>query len=469
MVSTREQKRVVAEGQHPLYHSGTVELICAFVGPGHWAFKAPISKLWLQSYRKVPVKYKTRFAQDRRCIQMTQFECAFASKATLRHALDYGLDWKPKDNHTGYGMFSDIGKYADKEVLSAAFKMGMPKHTYLNNGAAAAGDLVKLKLLCKKMKCPLSKDEIMVSAVKGGSVPLLRFLVKEGCLIDVETLASAARSGSTPVLEYLLEQEDVEGWYGWLDDAACSGHLHVLRWAAAKDTDGTIVWNDRELCGSAAQSGSIEMMQFLQEKGANLAEHNVTSDDGWEEESITTKAARGEQKHMLLWLKQQGILPTVHAMRDAAELDMLDMCLFLHTECSCPWDASVLSSAANNSYFELIQALHERGCPIDVHPVRWHAARYGRIDMLQYLLQLPDQPVWTPEQLTALLNLAGLSEHLAVAKWLRQQGAEWPEVLGRNGSMWKDKLLQWARRQGCTSSELPAYFVVAAVDEDEAE
>jgi hypothetical protein len=179
----------------------------------------------------------------------------------------------------------------------------------------------------------------------------------------------------------------------------------------------------------------------------------------WAEDSITTKAARGEQKHMLLWLKQQGILPTVHAMRDAAELDMLDMCLFLHTECSCPWDVSVLSSAANNGFFELVQALHERGCPIDVHPVRWHAARYGRVDILEYLLQLPDQPVWTPEQLTALLNLAGLNQHLAVAKWLRQQGAEWPEVLGNTTRKWKGKTLQWARREGCTS-ELPTDAII---------
>eukprot|EP00953_Heterococcus_sp_UTEX-ZZ885_P027938 14933-Heterococcus_DN1.PRE.2 len=68
MVATREQKHVVAERQHPLYHRGNVELICAFVGPGHWAFKAPISKLWHQSYTKVLVKYKTRFVQARRCI-----------------------------------------------------------------------------------------------------------------------------------------------------------------------------------------------------------------------------------------------------------------------------------------------------------------------------------------------------------------------------------------------------------------
>jgi hypothetical protein len=340
-------------------------------------------------------------------------------------------------------------------MLSAAFKAGMPKHKHLNDGAAAAGDLAKLKFLYKKMKCPLVEDEVIVSAAQSGSVPLLQFLVKEGCLIADDTLAAAASAGSIPVLEYLLEhEEETTVRHDWLSDAALSGHLHVLRWAADNDTESAIEWNDRSICSSAAQSGSIEMMQFLQEKGANLAEHNVTSDAGWEEESVTTKAARGERKEML-WLKQQGIVPTVHAMRDAAELDMLDMCLFLHTECSCPWDASVLIGAANNGFFELVQALHERGCPIDVHPVRWHAARCGRVDILERLLQMPGQPVWTPKQLTALLNLAGKTEQLAVAKWLRQQGAEWPTVLGNTTRNWKGKLLQWARRQVCTS-ELPA-------------
>jgi hypothetical protein len=462
MVETRGAKRVVAERQHPLYHRGTVELICAYVGPGHWAFKAPISKLWLQSYRQVPVKNRVRFIQERRSIQMTHYESAFASQATLQHALDYGLNWK----FQSWGMFSAIGKCADKEVLTAAFKKGMPRHTHLNDGAALAGDLAKLKFLCKKMKCPLDKGEITVSAAAGGSVPLLKFLVKEGCEIDDETFNAAAGAGSIPVLEYLMEQEEEDAiWTSWLDAAAFKGHLHVLQWALEADTEGTIEWNGGGICCSAAQGGSIAAMQFLQQRGANLAEHNVTSDDSWAaEDSITTTAARGERKEMLLWLKQQGILPTVHAMRDAAELDMLDMCLWLHAE-GCPWDATVLNSAANNGFLELVQALRERGCPIDIHTVRWHAVRHGRIDVLQYLLQLPDQPHWAPEQLTTLLNNAGLAEQLAVAKWLRQQGAEWPEVLGRAPyRKWKGKALQWARRAGCTS-ELPAEPELEVEDE----
>jgi hypothetical protein len=258
-------------------------------------------------------------------------------------------------------------------------------------------------------------------------------------------------------LEYLLEHiDEFDEWTNVLGAAALDGHLHVLRWAADNDAEGEIEWDERNLCCSAAQSGSIETMQFLQEKGANLAEHNVSSDDGWEEESITTKAARGERKEMLLWLKQQGMLPTVHAMRAAAERDMLDMCLFLHTECSCPWDASVLSSAANNGFFGLVQALHEHGCPIDVHAVGAAAAFHGKVDILEYLLHRPDEPdQWETEQLTALLNFAGLSEQLAAVKWLRQQGVEWPAVLGEQGRKWQGKTLQWARRQGCTS-EMPA-------------
>eukprot|EP00953_Heterococcus_sp_UTEX-ZZ885_P025435 13829-Heterococcus_DN1.PRE.5 len=265
MVQTRDAKRVIAERQHPLYHSGTVELICAYVGPGHWAFKAPINKLWLQSYRKVPVKNKARFIQDRRTIQMTHFEQASAAVNTLKYALDYGLNWEY------WSMFAAIGKCADKEVLTAAFKMGMPKHQNLNIGAAEAGDLAKLKFL-------------------------------EGCKFHDETFAAAASAGSIPVLEYLLGQEKVTIWNGWLGEAAESGHLHVLQWAA-QDEEFHLDWNARNLCSSAAQSGRIEMMQFLQQQGADLSEHNISSDTPWADESITTMAARSE---LVKWLRQQG-------------------------------------------------------------------------------------------------------------------------------------------------------------------
>eukprot|EP00953_Heterococcus_sp_UTEX-ZZ885_P020371 11402-Heterococcus_DN1.PRE.2 len=306
------------------------------------------------------------------------------------------------------------------------------------------------------MKCPLDVYDVMESAVGGGSVPLLQFLVQEGCEFYNSTFALAAGAGSIPVLEYLKEADVGPNGADWLAAAALNGHLHVLRWAADNDTDGAIVWNDRELCSSAAQSGSIEMLQFLQEKGANLAEHNVSSDiEDWEEESITTAAARSDRKEVLRWLKEQGILPGVAAMREAAGLDLIDMCLFLHTECSCPWYDNLLRTASNAGYFQLVRALHEHGCPIDVRSVRKAAAHQGSVDMLQYLKQLPDQPVWTPQLWTSLLHIAGLNQQLAAAQWLRQQGAEWPAVLGTSHKQrWRGEALRWAFREGWLPADL---------------
>jgi hypothetical protein len=38
-----------------------------------------------------------------------------------------------------------------------------------------------------------------------------------------------------------------------------------------------------------------------------------------------------------------------------------------------------------------------------------------------------------------------------VLQWLRQQGAQWPPVLQRNGRLWIDAAVVWARAEGCTS------------------
>jgi hypothetical protein len=65
---------------------------------------------------------------------MTSYVNAFASVATLKWSREYGLKWYICDP---CGMFSARGKCADKEMLTAAFKMGMPADSFLNAGAAA--------------------------------------------------------------------------------------------------------------------------------------------------------------------------------------------------------------------------------------------------------------------------------------------------------------------------------------------
>jgi hypothetical protein len=59
--------------------------------------------------------------------------------------------------------------------------------------------------------------------------------------------------------------------------------------------------------------------------------------------------------------------------------------------------------------------------------------------------------VTSTAMLTEMLDKAAYYENLHAAKWLREQGAEWPTVL--KGLAWKgqDKVLAWARSEGCTS------------------
>jgi hypothetical protein len=56
---------------------------------------------------------------------------------------------------------------------------------------------------------------------------------------------------------------------------------------------------------------------------------------------------------------------------------------------------------------------------------------------------------------TEMLNVAGAYRKLTAAKWLRQQGAEWPAVLKYESRAWNTDVVQWARDEGCTSPTTP--------------
>jgi hypothetical protein len=76
------------------------------------------------------------------------------------------------------------------------------------------------------------------------------------------------------------------------------------------------------------------------------------------------------------------------------------------------------------------------------------AAQGGSVDVLAYLQQ---QGLFTSRMLRQMLRIAGAHSKLAAAKWLRQQGAQWPAVLCWKEMVWSDDKLEWARAEGCTS------------------
>jgi hypothetical protein len=81
--------------------------------------------------------------------------------------------------------------------------------------------------------------------------------------------------------------------------------------------------------------------------------------------------------------------------------------------------------------------------------MRRSAAQGGSIAVMQCLQQ--QGVVSSAAQLTRMLQITGAHKHVHAAQWLRQQGAEWPAVLGEGKSSWTGDTLAWARAEGCTS------------------
>jgi hypothetical protein len=97
--------------------------------------------------------------------------------------------------------------------------------------------------------------------------------------------------------------------------------------------------------------------------------------------------------------------------------------------------------------------LMEHRCP--TYGIHESAAQGGSIDALEYL---PHRGImFTARILRDMLQIAGACNKLAAAKWLRAQGAEWPDVLSwqqrwsEPALAWSGDTLAWARAEGCTS------------------
>jgi hypothetical protein len=84
------------------------------------------------------------------------------------------------------------------------------------------------------------------------------------------------------------------------------------------------------------------------------------------------------------------------------------------------------------------------------------AASSGSLSILTYMREHGAQ--WSAADLTQLLHSAAHRDCLYVAKWLRQQGAEWPDqLLGSDGcAEWGPFTVAWARRLGCTAPLTPS-------------
>jgi hypothetical protein len=190
------------------------------------------------------------------------------------------------------------------------------------------------------------------------------------------------------------------------------------------------------LLETAVSTGYLELVRWCYEHECRFVDASMAS----------LNAAASGNVQLMAWLLQQ---PGTHlsgmVMHIAVEHGHTDLCRFLREQ-QCPWDASSPRGAARGGHIDLLHWLLDSGCPYDEYSLCTAAAAGGSMQVLMYVQQ---QGFMSHARLLAdMLNDAAVFHHLAAAKWLREQGAEWPTAVRR--CPWSGETLEWARAEGYT-------------------
>ncbi len=125
--------------------------------------------------------------------------------------------------------------------------------------AAQSGNLELMQWLAEIK--PLLVDSIDHSgkrpiwyAAESGNLELIKWMVQHGAFFEPELLSQAAKSGNPEMVRWVFEKGITEKYLGGINDLMISRKQHIL--------DTAVLY--------AAQSGSLESVQFLLKKGASI-------------------------------------------------------------------------------------------------------------------------------------------------------------------------------------------------------
>jgi hypothetical protein len=213
-----------------------------------------------------------------------------------------------------------------------------------------------------------------------------------------------------------------------------------------------VPWSDWISAG-AAESGDLAKLQWLRKEQQcpwSLGSHNWMTAD----RNIAVCAQASDNAlTMLRWLKGEGVaLPSSTLAIHAAAAGRLSTLQFLAADGYTFESELPCDNAALNGHLEVLQWLYKQGAPLG-DEIGDHAAESASVPVLIWLAEV--LPVfWSVQQLTFMLQVAGCYGSLEACIWLRQQGAEWPDVLDADRgphAVWKQCVLDWARAEGCTT------------------
>jgi hypothetical protein len=186
-------------------------------------------------------------------------------------------------------------------------------------GAAYTGCVTKLLEAFMRFSEQPLPDDICAYAASSGSVEALKWLEKRDLLYTNTALFQAAKFGFVDVLDYTVNvyNEYCEMEDDLLAEAARYGHLGAVEWLFEHDAP----YDADQICGDAAESGDLQLVQFVQSKGGQINENTL---------------------------------------QDAAWRGHLALCQHLHSE-QCPWHTDAVAAAGCAGHIEVVKWLVEQG------------------------------------------------------------------------------------------------------------
>jgi len=200
---------------------------------------------------------------------------------------------------------------------------------------AWAGNLECLQFL-HRHKFPILNEKVFANAVSGRNIEMIKWLHDLGCPFDEDATNAAIqdadlkkKGGSLVILKLLIE------------------------WGCKMDWD---------ICWTVAQSGDLEMLQYIHTLG-----YELNCDD------ISHAATHGHL-HMIIWCREQGCVWDVNACRKTVmnnHLNVLrwlrgfdrDTCELKSNETEiCPWNEKVCLDAIYYGNVDVLKFALENGC-----------------------------------------------------------------------------------------------------------
>jgi hypothetical protein len=261
-MALHNKKHQASLAQSPFEDPACLRLIHDYLGAGHYAFIAPVSKLWKLSYEATP-SLKTigyGFTYKKYSVlcdsKTTLFSSIFTSTPRVQLFKDSELPLLTVQGlqRLACNLGIAAGRFAELNVLQYTLDLGILNHPpLLYRGSALASDLGKLQWLHVQKRIPLRElSAASLCAAVSGSVNILQWLA-EVCGSKVvhikDVMTAACANGQIQTVQYLLRRRCECNVWDCCAEAARGGHLNLIKWMLIKEPfqkqyAQILYWND---------------------------------------------------------------------------------------------------------------------------------------------------------------------------------------------------------------------------------